>query len=178
VIVGQLSHRSQGVSSISSLLIFNPPSRWSEMPSHIKIPLKLEKVKYENFQDQVDAQIKAKYISECLVSDDDSFTRCYKDLSSIFKEVSKEVFGCTTPFVKQEDIVTNRQIKSIIRELCAISGGIHFKKSGHMAHILLKVTHVYCCAVASFECDHGSFETLLHFLAGKQQLLEWYLPLL
>ena len=170
-IVGQLSHRSQGESSASSSHIFNSPSRRSAMPSRIKVPLKSEKIKYEIFRDQVDARIKAESVDKRLVSDDDSFIRRYKELSSIFKKVSEDVFGRTTPFLKQKDVVTNRQIRSIIGELRAVGGAIRFEKSGHMAHISLKAMHVYRCADASFEHDQGSFKTLLQFLGGKQRLL-------
>jgi len=170
-IVGQLSHRSHVTSSMSSPLMFNPPARRSAMLSRIKVPLKSEKAKYEDFREQVDAWIKAECISERLVLDDDSFTRRYKELSSIFKKVSEDVFGRTALFVKQRDIITNKQIKGIVRELRAVGGAIRFEKSGHTAHISLKVTHVYRCAAVNFERDRGSFETLLQSLVGKRRLL-------
>lgn len=167
-IIGQLSHKSLATMSVSGSLIFSPPSRQSLAPSCIKVPLKLEKAKYQTFQDQVDAQIKAKCISEHLIVDDDSFIRRYKELSIIFKQVSEDVFRRKTPFVKKRDMVTNNEIKDIVKTLHTIGSAICFKKSGRMAHISLKATHMYCCVVTDFERDRGSVDTLLQFLAKRR----------
>ena len=54
-IIGQLSHKSLATMSASGSLIFSPPSRQSLAPSCIKVPLKLEKAKYQTFQYQVNS---------------------------------------------------------------------------------------------------------------------------
>ncbi|KIJ95502.1 hypothetical protein K443DRAFT_11320, partial [Laccaria amethystina LaAM-08-1] len=170
-IVGQLSHSSPMAVTASSSSLFGPPSRRSAMLSHVKVPLKQEKVKYDFFCDKVDTQIKAECIGKCPVIDDESFTRRYKELSSVLKKVSEEVFGRTTPFVKQQDDVTNKQIKDTVRELRAVGGAIHLEKFGQTARISLKATHVYHLAAAEFQLDPGSSETLLHFLTRRRRLL-------
>jgi hypothetical protein len=170
-IVRQLSHRFLVSTSNLGLSLFNPPLRQSAAVSHIKVPLKSEKDKYQTFQDLVDAQIKAESINVRLVKDDDSFIRHYKELGSIFKQVSEDVFGHKSPFIKQQDTITNKQIKDIVKELHTIEGAIHFEKSGHMAHILLKAVHVYRCVVMDFIHDPGLAETLLQFLAKRRQVL-------
>ena len=170
-IVGQLSHKSSLTMSALGTPMFNPQSRRSAVIPRIKVPLKSEKVKYQTFQDKVDAQIKAECISERAVVDDDSFIRRYKDLGLIFKQISEEVFGRKTPYIKQRDAVTNKQIKDIVRTLHTIGGAIRFEKSGRTAHISLKATHVYCCAASDFRCNQGSTDTLLQFLTKERRLL-------
>jgi hypothetical protein len=170
-IVGQLSHSSPMAVTASSSSLFGPPSRRSAMLSCVKVPLKQEKVKYDFFRDKVDTQIKAECIGKRPVIDDESFTRRYKELSSVLKKVSEEVFGRTTPFVKQRDDVTNKQIKDTVRELRAVGGAIRLKKFGQTARISLKATHVYRLAAAEFQLDPGSSETLLHFLTRRRRLL-------
>jgi hypothetical protein len=139
--------------------------------SRIKIPLKSEKDKYQTFQDLVDARIKAECISERLVLDDDSFIRRYKELGSIIKRVSEDVFGRKFPFVKQRNIITNTQIKDIVKGIHDIGSVICFEKSGHMAHISLKAVHAHRCAVADFNHDGGPDETLLQFLVKRRRVL-------
>ena len=170
-IVGQLSHRLSLTTSAVGLPMFNPLSRRSAAITRIKVPLKLEKAKYQTFQDQVDARIKAESISERLIVDDDSFIRRYKELGLIFKQTSENVFGRKTPFIKRRDVVTNKQIKEIVSMLHAIGGAIRFEKSGCTAHISLKATHVYRCAVLDFERHQRPAGTLLQFLAKKRRLL-------
>ena len=63
--------------------------------------MKSEKVKYQTFQDKVDARIKAECISKHSILDDDSFIRRYKELGLIFEQVSEKVFGRKTLFVTQ-----------------------------------------------------------------------------
>ena len=170
-IVGQLSHKSSLAMSVSGMSMFSLPSRRSAVIPHIKVPLKSEKDKYQTFQDQVDARIKAECISDRPVVDDDSFVRRYKDLGSIFKQVSEDVFGRKTPFVKKQDVVTNKQIKEIVGTLHAIGSAIQFEKSGHTAHISLKAAHVYFCAALDLGRDAGSTDTLLQFLVKKRRPL-------
>ena len=170
-IVGQLTHGSLSMMSVSGSSMFNLLSRQSAAIPCIKVPLKLEKVKYQTFQDQVDAWIKAECISKHLILDDDSFIRHYKELSLIFKQVSEEVFGHKTRYVKQRNTVTNKQIKSIVGQLHAIGGAIRFEKLGQTAHISLKVTHVYRCVVMDFGRDQGSADMLLQLLAKRRRLL-------
>jgi len=171
VIIGQLSHKSPVSIWKSDSSLFNPPSRQSTAVSRVKVPLKSEKDKYQTFQDLVDARIKAECISERFVMDDNSFIRHYKELGSVFKQVSEAVFGHKSPFVKQKDIITNRQIKNIVKGIHAIGSAIRFEKSGHTAHISLKAIHAYHCVVADFNRVRGSDETLLQFLAKRRRVL-------
>ena len=170
-IVGQLSHKSSVSTSNVGLSMFNLPSRQSAAVSHIKVSLKSEKDKYQTFQDRVDAWIKAECIGEHVVSDDDSFIRRYKELGSIIKQVSEDVFGRKSPFIKRKNVITNRQIKDIVKGIHAIGGAIRFEKSRHTAHISLKAIHAYRCTVADFHCDLGSDDTLLQFLAKRRRAL-------
>jgi len=167
-IVGQLSHKPPVSMLNSGLSLFNPPSRWSTVTLCIKVPLKSEKDKYQTFQDLVDARIKAECISNHLIMDDKSFIRHYKELGSVFKQVSEDIFGCKSLFIKQRDIINNRQIKDIVKGIHTIGGMIHFEKSGHMAQILLKAIHAYHCMVVNFNHVPGSDETLLQFLAKRR----------
>jgi hypothetical protein len=119
-------------------------------PPRIKLPLKTEKNKYETFRETVDALFEAKSLYEQIITDDTSFIKQYRDITQIITMTASKIFGHTKPYIQPKQNITNTKIKSIVANLRAIGGAIHYERSNRNAHVSPKAIKHHENALATY----------------------------
>lgn len=121
----------------------NAAQKSSNTP-RIKVPLKKDKEKYHQFQEEVDRMISAK--SDTLnkkITDDDSFLERYQNLTEIITESAVKIFGRSKSFQWRQEEVTNTKIEEITNMMKAIGGAIRLEKSELTVHVSLKAERLH-----------------------------------
>ena len=134
-VVARITHSIPGNPQYNPEFLTTNFTRTASSSPRIKLPLKIDKHKYEIFRVTVDDLIDAKSIHERKITDDTSFIEQYKSLTEILTSAASEVFGHTKPYNPPRLDITNPKIKCIVANIRTIGGALRFERSKRTAQI-------------------------------------------
>ena len=133
----------------------------------VKVPLKIDRDKYQVFADAVDQAVKSSNLAALNVTDDKTFLDLYTRLSSIITTNASKVFGKSKLYTKNSRDISNSVIRSIALDIRYVGGAIRFEKSNRTTNISRKALKFHQNALA---CSLTSQDILTSLISCRKAL--------
>ncbi|KAJ3519845.1 hypothetical protein NMY22_g13014 [Coprinellus aureogranulatus] len=140
-------------------------------PPRIRVPLKAEKHKYDEFRQLVDRRIEREDLRRVPIADDEAFIQRYEQLTRIITGSATEVFGRKKPYqARKKAEVTNEKIQNIVGQQRNIGAAIYAEKMPR-GHQSLRVMRLVDALKTEHRCVAMEYPSYLMYLQARRKAL-------